>query len=129
MEPGSVNSNRKILLETYGGAVHFRRGSQKYHLKIKPIRYAYITGPYKVIYNLKDKTIEAYELKKDIFETSNIYIDGPQILKEIKKDLLDTAATVTKYIQLNKSHHLEGDGLSPDDLNRLKSLGYVYEKE
>jgi arylsulfatase A-like enzyme len=129
MEPGAVKPNREILLETYGGAVHFRRSSQKYHLKIKPIRYAYLSGPYKVIYNLKDKTVEAYELRRDCFETRNIYIDGPLRLKEIKKDLVNKAALVMKYIQLNKSRYLESDGLSPDDLRRLKSLGYVYEKE
>lgn len=129
MEPDAVKPNREILLETYGGAVHFRRGSQKYHLKIKPIRYAVLNGPYKVIYNLKDKTVEAYQLNDDRFETRNIYIDGPLKLKEIKKGLVDMADMVTKYIRLNRSHYLEDDGLSPDDLNRLKSLGYVYEKE
>ncbi len=124
-----VDPNRKILLETYGGAVHFRRNSKKYHLKIKPIRYGILSGPLKIIYNLKDKTVEAYHQNDDRFETRNIYISGPSALKEMKNNLVIKADKVTKYIKLNKAHHLQESGLSQEDLNRLKSLGYIYEKD
>lgn len=129
LEEGDIDPNREILLETYGGAVHFRRNSKKYHLKIKPIRYGILRGPFKIIYNLKDKTVEAYDQNDDRFETRNIYMGGPQALKEMKKNLVGMADKVTKYIKLNRAHHLKESGLSRDDLNRLKSLGYIYEKE
>lgn len=129
LEEDGIDPNREILLETYGGAVHFRRNSKKYHLKIKPIRYGILRGPFKIIYNLKDKTVEAYHQADDCFETRNIYMGGPSVLKAMKKNLVVTAAEITKYIRLNKAHHLLESGLSRDDLNRLMSLGYVYEKE
>ena len=129
LESDGIDPKREILLETYGGAVHFRRNSKKYHLKIKPIRYGIVSGDFKIIYNLKDKTVEAYRQSDDRFETLNIYMGGPPVLKEMKKDLLLTADKITKYIKLNKAHHLQGPGLSREDLDRLRSLGYIYEKE
>ncbi|MCP5103207.1 MAG: sulfatase-like hydrolase/transferase [bacterium] len=129
MDEDAVAPNRQILLETYGGMVRFRRKSKKYHLKIKPIRYGIVSGPFKVIYNLKDKTMEAYHQGNDGFEMKNIYIGCPLEVKEIKDALVNKADRVSKYIKLNRAHHLNNSGLTQDDLNRLKSLGYIYEKE
>ncbi|MCP5104768.1 MAG: hypothetical protein GY950_15390, partial [bacterium] len=47
----------------------------------------------------------------------------------MKDALVNKADRVSKYIKLNRAHHLNNTGLSQDDLNRLKSLGYIYEKD
>jgi len=116
---------RRILLETYGGTVHFRRKNAKYHLKIKPIRYASVVGNHKIIYNYKDKTYEAYNLDNDQFESNNIYISEGQRLFPLKESLAKDVSSATKYIQLLKKHRLQSNSISKQDFDALKSLGYI----
>jgi arylsulfatase A-like enzyme len=123
-EEEASSLDRKILLETYGGAVHFRRNSKKYHLKIKPIRYGILSGSTKLIYNLKTKSYEVYDLKGDPFETRDIYLQVSPQVKEMKQALLNKINQLTKYIKLNRLYQLEDTSLSKEDLERLKSLGY-----
>ena len=121
-EASSVD--RKILLETYGGVVHFRRNSKKYHLKVKPIRYGMLSGSLKLIYNIKKKTFEAYDLKGDSFENRNVFLKASPEVKEMKQVLLNKVSQLTKYIKLNKLYQLNDASLSKEDLERLRSLGY-----
>jgi arylsulfatase A-like enzyme len=127
----AVENNRKILLETYGGTVHFRRNAKKYHLKIKPIRCGVLQGPIKVIYNIKDKSVEVYHQRDDRFETKNIFLekDRDPGLKEMKQALMNKVNSVLEYIKLLRARRAGNTTISKEDLERLESLGYIYEKD
>ena len=117
--------NRELLLETYGGKVRLRRRGKKYQMKIKPIKYALLKGPRKVIYNVKAKTFETYDLSKDVFETDNMYVRLSLDGKAVKERLLKTAAAVGEYIKLSRKLRLHDPTISPEDLEKLKSMGYL----
>ena len=123
-EKEASSSDRKIFLETYGGAVRLRRKSKKYHLKVEPIRYGILNGSYKLIYNLKKKTFEVYDLKSDPFETRNIFLPLSPKVKGMKQDLMNKIFQLSKYIKLNRLYRLNKTSLSKEDMDRLKSLGY-----
>jgi len=120
----AFDPNRKILLETYGGVVHLKRNSKKFHLKVKPIRYGMVSGSTKLIYNLKKKTFESYDLKDDPFETRDIFLQVPPEIARIKKALVDKVSHVKKYIKVNRLHQFNEGSISKEDFDRLKSLGY-----
>ena len=123
-EREASSSDRKILLETYGGAVRLRRNSKKYHLKIEPIRYGILSGSFKLIYNIKKKTFEVYDLKSDPFETRNIFLSLSPQVKGMRQALMNKINDLSKYIKLNRMHRLNKTSLSKEDMERLKSLGY-----
>ncbi len=123
-EEDASSFDRKILLETYGGAVLFKRSSKKYHLKIKPIRYGMLSGSFKLIYNLKKKTYEVFDLKGDPFETRNVFLQVSPQVKGMKQALSNKINQLTKYIKLNRIYQLHDASLSKEDMERLKSLGY-----
>lgn len=119
---------RQILLETYGGAVHFKRHRKKYHLKVKPVRYGILSGSVKVIYNLKAKDFEVYDLKEDHFETrGRVLPSSPlsMVVKKLKGILLGKVERVTRYIKANRKVRMQKGALSREDFMRLKSLGYI----
>jgi arylsulfatase A-like enzyme len=116
--------NRKIFFEAYGGTVIFRRNSQKYHIKIKPIRYGTLSRSKKLIYNIKKKTFEFYDLKLDHFESQNIFSQPSMVVDDAKQNLLSKIDQIKEYIKLNRQYRLNGSALSQEDLNKLKSLGY-----
>ncbi len=121
-------TKRKILLQTYGGTVILKRGSYKYHLKVKPTRYGILDGNTKLIYNLKNKTYEAYNLADDRFETKNVYVVDPGQLPELpalKSAVLEKTSRVTEFIKMNRKRHLNDTSLSKEDMEKLKSLGYI----
>jgi arylsulfatase A-like enzyme len=118
--------DRQILLETYAGTVHFKRKNKKYHLEIKPIRYGIIDGSAKIIYNFKDKTVEAYRVTEDPFESKNIYIKEISTLAIKKAQLENRLQRMSKYIKYNRMYRLnEASSISREDLNMLNSLGYI----
>lgn len=117
-------SKRRILLETYGGMVVFKRKSKKYHLKVKPIRYGILEGSVKVIYNVKNKTFETYRLGADPFETRNVFVADQLEFRGLKDYLKDRSAGIADYIKLNRMHRIQRSGLSTEDFEKLKSLGY-----
>ncbi len=123
-EKGASSSDRNILLETYGGAVRLRRNSKKYHLKVEPIRYGILSGSFKLIYNLKKKTFEVYDLKSDPFETRNIFLPPSPQVKGMKQALINEIDQMSKYIKLNRMYRLNKTSISKEDMERLKSLGY-----
>lgn len=118
-------SQRRILLETYGGQVLFKRKSKKYHLKIKPIRYGIVQGNTKLIYNYKKKTYEVYILTKDPFEVRNVSTDLKMDWGHQKDWLSGKVEKVTDYIKLSRRLRTQKNSLSQKDFDMLKSLGYV----
>lgn len=123
-EKNASSFDRKILLETYGGSVNWRRSSKKFHLKVEPIRYGILSGSFKLIYNLKKKTYEVYDLKGDPFETRNVFFQVSPQVKVMKQALLNKINQLSKYIKLNRMYQLNDASLSKEDMERLKSLGY-----
>jgi arylsulfatase A-like enzyme len=126
-QEGHQSLDRTIFFETYGGSVHRKRQNKKFHLKVKPIRYAILNSSTKVIYNLKNKTFEAYCLKNDPFEGENIIkIENKQPnLEDMKQALVDRISRITKYIKLNHLHRAQDTFISEKDWQMLKSLGYI----
>ena len=118
--------DRQILLETYAGTVHFKRNNKKYHLKVKPICYGIIDGSSKIIYNFKNKTVEAYRVTEDPFESKNIFIKEISTLAIKRQQLENRLERMSKYIKYNRMYRLnEASSISKEDLNMLKSLGYI----
>jgi arylsulfatase A-like enzyme len=118
--------DRTIVLETYAGLVsNLRRKTKKFHLSVKPIRYGIIQGPHKVIYNLKAKTFEAYRIAGDPFEISNIFARQYQGVVRMKESLLSSVNQIGKYIKVSRSYGHQNTHISQEDLDMLKSLGYI----
>ncbi len=123
---GSRFLDRQILLETYAGTVHLKRNNKKYHLKIKPIRYGIIDGSSKIIYNIKEKTFEAYRVTEDPFESQNIFVKEISTLDPMKKQLENRLQRMSKYIEYNRMYRLnQTSDISKEDFDMLKSLGYI----
>lgn len=121
----TASLNRAIFLETYRGPVHMRRKEKKYHLKVKPIRYGFLKGSSKVIFNVKKNTFEVYQLKDDPNESRNIFLQEHMQVKEMKQALLDKVNEISNFIKYNRAYHLQDASLTKEDLARLKSLGYI----
>jgi len=118
-------SEREILLETYAGTVHLRRKVQNYKLNVKPIRYALIDGNHKIIFNLKNKSFELYDLSNDPFESKNRYTPRNPVMPDLRKELLGMIKNVNGYIKLNSNKRKKMPIISVEELNMLRSLGYV----
>jgi len=119
--------SRTILFETYSGSVHRKRKNEKFHLKVKPIRYGLLTSSTKLIYNLKKKTYEAYRLTNDPFEGLNLIgaSNTQPNLGDMKQALVKRIDGITKYIKLNHLHRSQDTSISAQDMEMLKSLGYI----
>ncbi|MCP4216840.1 MAG: sulfatase-like hydrolase/transferase, partial [bacterium] len=117
--------SRKILLETYGGSVVLRRKSKKYHLKVKPIRYGIIEGNTKVVYGFKNKKYEAYHMDNDFFELNNVFHSEHLSEDDLTLMLGDRTKKILSFIKSNRSFRLGQGQISREDLDALKSLGYV----
>jgi arylsulfatase A-like enzyme len=117
--------NRKIVCETYGGTVLFRRKSKKYHLKVKPIRYAVIENSQKIIYNKKHKSYEAYQLNNDFFETKDIYRSDSSHLINLKQLIENYVTQISTFIKLTTKRRINEGALSKEDIDALRSLGYI----
>ncbi|UCH96592.1 MAG: sulfatase [Candidatus Aminicenantes bacterium] len=124
---GLGSLERTILFETYWGSVHRKRKNEKFHLKVKPIRYALLNRSTKLIYNLKKKAFEAYHLKDDPFESQNVVTIGNKNpdLEDMKQALVNSIDRINKYIKVHRLYRLQDTSLSKQDLEMLKSLGYI----
>jgi arylsulfatase A-like enzyme len=117
----SEHPARTLYFEGYKGAVHIVK-SQKFRLKVEPNRYGLLKDGFKLIY---DDGYEAYDLEGDPFELKNIYKNpdstfGPltNLLNTFMNDVLD-------FIEYSKKFHKQKDQLSAEELERLRSLGYI----
>jgi arylsulfatase A-like enzyme len=92
--------NREILLEAHGGVVLFRRNDKEYQRSMKPIRYGFIKGNFKYIYNPKNKHFEFFDLGKDFFETRNLFFRLYLQNKDIRFHLLDEITKINDYLRV-----------------------------
>ena len=112
---------RVLYFEAYKGAVHQERGT-KFHLKVEPVRYGLLKDDMKLI---SDKGFESYNIKHDWFESENIY-KNPASEFEVLSDLLNEfIAKVHEFIEYSKKYFKQKSELTKEDIDKLKSLGYI----
>jgi arylsulfatase A-like enzyme len=112
---------RTLYFEGYKGAVHIER-TQKFRLKVEPNRYGLLKDGIKLIYQ---SGYEAYNLADDRFELKNIYKNPDKNFSPLR-DLLDTFMNnVLDFIAYSKKFNKQKDRLTKEELERLKSLGYI----
>jgi len=120
-----TDRGRVLYFEAYKGAVHSRKG-KIFHVKVKPIRYGLLKDNSKLIF---DWRFEAYNIEKDKFELSNIY-KNPDGEMKIMSDLLRKyMMKVRQFIKYSKKYLKQKSKLSKEDLEKLKSLGYIHHKK
>jgi arylsulfatase A-like enzyme len=114
-------NKRVLFFESYKGIVHSQK-NELFNVKVKPVRFGLIKDNYKLIF---DKGFEAYDLKKDPFELTNIYKNPDKALAEVTILLREFILTVGKFIEYSKKYHKNRSSLTKEELEKLKSLGYI----
>jgi arylsulfatase A-like enzyme len=114
-------NQRVLFFESYKGIVHSKK-SELFHLKVKPIRYGLVKDNDKLIF---DHGFEAYDLQKDPFELTNIYKNPDKTFVEITVPLREFMLNVEKFIEYSKKFHKQRSKLTKEELEKLKSLGYI----
>ena len=115
------NPERPLYFEAYRGAIH-EETSQTFRLKVKPVRYGVLKHNHKLIY---DDEFEAYNLEKDIFELKNIYKNPENSFAEMTALLTEFMKKVQEFRKLSLQYHKQRSKLTKEELERLKSLGYI----
>jgi arylsulfatase A-like enzyme len=81
---------------------------------------AIITPVWKYIYNYKNKTEQLYSIKSDPNELNNLAVKNPKQCNQLKKALLNWAATAKTYPVKSQSFEL-----SQEEKEKLKAMGYL----
>jgi arylsulfatase A-like enzyme len=123
MVPGS---RKTLFFETYKGTAIFSRG-MKFKTRVYPIKYGMIRNSQKIILTDKSRRFEVYDLKTDNFELNNIYIYRDNKFLHLESLLKRYAEETRNCIKQTRKYHLKPGKLSPDDIEKLKSLGYIQE--
>jgi len=113
--------DRILYFEGYKGAVHIVK-SQKFRLKVEPNRYGLLKDGIKMIY---DDGYEAYDLTEDRFELKNIYKNPNKTFAPLTNLLETFMNNVFDFIEYSKKFNKQRDQLTEEELERLKSLGYI----
>jgi arylsulfatase A-like enzyme len=117
----SENQERILFFESYKGAIHEEK-SRTFRLKVKPVRYGVLKRNHKLIY---DDGFEAYNLEEDIFELKNIYKNPEKSFVEMTALLKAFMNKVEEFRKLSLQFHKQRSRLTKEELERLKSLGYI----
>lgn len=120
-----VKLREVIYFEAYRGAVITEK-SKKFHLNVHPRKLAILQGSTKLIYTYGTKRIEAYRIKKDWFELRDLYKENPKEYYNLKILLMKHIKKVEKYIQHSKRYLKKRSSLSKEDIEKLKTLGYIH---
>ena len=120
-----VKLREAIYFEAYRGAVITEK-SKKFHLKVQPRKFALLQGSIKLIYTCRKKTIEAYSIKDDRFELRDLYKENPKEFHNLKILLMKHIKKVEKHIQHSKIYLKKRSSLSKEDIEKLKTLGYIH---
>ncbi len=120
---------RTIFFETYRGAVHFKK-SQVGQIKIRPTYFGVLKYPHKLIgkinfKNLRFKSIEAYQLEQDFFELRNTWFKKSEPLMKLSKLLKKQIFKTKQYIKYSKKYYKQNSKISKEDMDKLKTLGYI----
>ena len=81
---------------------------------------------YKLILDLAQSTVELHDLGSDPGETRDVAAARPEITGEMERELMDLFETLTRGLPLLDDAPMPID-LSPEQIERLKSLGYLRE--
>ena len=117
---------RNLFFETYKGTAIFKRGV-KFKARVYPIKYGMIQNSRKIILTDRSKRFEVYDLKKDKFELNNIYRYRDREFLDLESQLKKYADAVKNCIKQTQKYHLNPQKLSQEDIDKLKSLGYIHE--
>jgi len=124
------NKKRDIFFETYRGAVHIKK-SEVRQIKVKPTYFGLLQYPIKIIAkvnfrNLRYKKVEVYNIKNDSFEENNIWNYKSTELLKLSKKLKKHIYNIKNYIKYSKKHYKQKSEISKEDMEKLKSLGYIH---
>lgn len=122
----SPDNRKTLFFETYKGAAIFKRG-MKFKTRVYPIKYGLIQDSRKIILTDRSKRFEVYDLKKDKFEINNIYKYRDNEFINLETLLKRYANKVKNCIKQTRKYHLNPKKLSREDIEKLKSLGYIQE--
>lgn len=114
---------RVFYFEAYKGVVDSKREGV-FHLKVSPIRYGMLKDNIKLIY---DKRHEAYDIGKDRFESKNIYKNPDNEMTIMSEMLKKFITNVEEFIEYSKKYYKQRSKLTKEDIEKLKSLGYIKE--
>ena len=115
------SEERVFYFEAYKGAVDSNRG-EVFHMKWSPIRYGLLKGNIKLIY---DKGYEAYDIEKDQFESHNIYKNPDSEMVVLAGMLTEFISNVKDFIEYSKKYYKQKSKLTKEEIEKLKSLGYI----
>jgi arylsulfatase A-like enzyme len=115
------SEERVFYFEAYKGVVDSQRG-EVFHLKVSPIRYGMLKGNMKLIY---DKGYEAYDVKEDRFESQNIYKNPDSEMAVLSGMLTEFMSNVKDFIEYSKKYFKQRSKLTREEIEKLKSLGYI----
>lgn len=110
------NAARPRVIETYGGAVPGVPGAKALMASRPPMRQGVVQGTWKLI--LGGPEPELYNIQEDPAELKNLYRDEPNHVAELRKVLANWDKDTPKG-------SAEAADLSQEDVDALKSLGYV----
>lgn len=115
---------RHLYFETYGGSAVLNR-SNKYRLRVTPIRYGILRDSIKIIHSNKTRKKELFNLKEDWFEHHNLPHQIKNDYHLLSDQLTKYSKQVKKYIEYTKKKFKQRSQLSEEDYQKLKSLGYL----
>jgi arylsulfatase A-like enzyme len=118
------DSRKTVFFETYKGRAIFKKGI-KFKTRVYPIKYGLVRNSRKIILNDKSRRFEVFNLKNDGFELNNIYKYKDNKFLALESELKHYAKTAKDCIKETRKYHLNPSKLSPEDIEKLKSLGYI----
>ncbi len=113
-----------VFSEAYKGAALLKRG-EHFKRKVHPIRFAISTPEFKLIYNQSVNRFEAYQPAHDRFEDQDIFKPGHEGLRDLRLRLIDHIRDLNSYLKLGEKKYKQPAKMTQDDLDKLKSLGYI----
>lgn len=118
------SEERVLYFEAYKGVADSNRG-ELFHLKVSPIRYGMLKDNVKLIYD--NHKYEAYDVEKDWFESQNIYKNPDSQMAALSGMLSKFKVNVEEFIEYSKKYFKQRSKLTKEEIEKLKSLGYIKE--